>query len=210
MRAERLALQSDACAGKAAHEQLLLHLALPDGDFAFPLHLVTPYAPAKALLLHLSFDPEMPNQYCLAEEIVDHGYAICQLCYTQVTSDDQDGENGLAAHFIGKDFAGRKTSKISLWAFAASRVIDYLKTLEPLKNLPGRAHRPFPSGQDRPLVLGQRPAGGRVLRQRIRLHGGGAEPRQAGRDRGRHLPGLPPLVRARLRALCRPGGEHAL
>lgn len=136
VRAERLALWSDAYAGKAAHEQLLLHLALPDGDFAFPLHLVTPYAPAKALLLHLSFDPEMPNQYCLAEEIVDHGYAICQLCYTQVTSDDQDGENGLAAHFIGKDFAGRKTSKISLWAFAASRVIDYLKTLEPLKNLP--------------------------------------------------------------------------
>lgn len=34
VRAERLALQSDAYAGKAAHEQLLLHLALPDGDFA--------------------------------------------------------------------------------------------------------------------------------------------------------------------------------
>lgn len=116
----------DSFAGKAVCEKVRLSFDTPGGTFTFPVRLVAPRADAPVpVFLTLAFRAEIPNEYLPAEEIIDHGFAICNVCYADISSDSAEPD-GLAAMYP-RD-AQHGWGKFGVWAFAASRVMDYLLT----------------------------------------------------------------------------------
>ena len=119
---------SPCCAGHARHDRLVISFDTPSGAFSFPLQLLYPAdGRPHQLLLSLSFQSDVYNAYTPVEEIIDNGFALAHLCYTDVTSDDADMSSGLAGCYPRRDPA-TDWGKLSMWGFAASRAADYLAT----------------------------------------------------------------------------------
>ncbi|GHU77639.1 acetylxylan esterase [Clostridia bacterium] len=121
--------ETPTCAGKATHKTVRL-IAQWDGlphpqIFSFPLSVLLPTtsAPVPYFIL-LNFRPDIPDQYLPVEEIIDNGFGVLTFCYADVASDNGDFSNGLSA-MVNPDECG----KLALWAWAASRVLDYALTL---------------------------------------------------------------------------------
>ena len=78
----------------------------------------------------LNFRADVPDRYYPTEEVAEAGFDVLTVCYKDICSDDDDYNNGLAKIFYP---TGRKTgedaSKIALWAWFASRMLDYAETL---------------------------------------------------------------------------------
>lgn len=114
------------CGAKFIYREILLTLHLEQGEYSFPVKISIPkqevLCPA---FLHISFFDEFPNQYLPVEEICDNGFAVISFCYTDITSDDNDFNNGLSKNFFNNENS-RSFGKISLWAWAASHVMDYM------------------------------------------------------------------------------------
>ncbi len=97
----------------------------------FPLYCMIPTAkrPCPAFLL-INFRPGIPDAYLPAEEIADHGFAVFSLCYQDVTKDNADFNDGLAGLiYQGCARKAFDPGKISLWAWAAMRAMDYIQSL---------------------------------------------------------------------------------
>ena len=76
-----------ACAGHAMQETLEVRFDTPAGEFAFPLRFLYPAdGQAHPLFLLLNFRPLIPDIYCPAEEILDNGFALAVVCYTDITA----------------------------------------------------------------------------------------------------------------------------
>ena len=117
---------SPCCAGHARHECLTVSFDTPGGVFSFPLQLLYPAdGQPHPLIVSLSFHREVYNQSTPAEEIIDNGFALAHLCYTDITSDDGDMTRGLAGCYPRTDPA-TDWGKLSMWGFAASRAADCL------------------------------------------------------------------------------------
>ena len=116
------------CAGKGILTRIELTFDTPAGPFTFPFDLVVPASvrPAPAFVA-LCFRPDIPDKYLPMEEILDHGFAVAALHYKDVTSDGPEID-GLAAQYSIDPDTG--WGKLGMWAFAASRVMDYLETLD--------------------------------------------------------------------------------
>ena len=118
------------CAGKATLERVELTVRVGARDFTFPAYAAIPTtAGPHPFFIHINFRDAVPDRYMPTEELIDHGFAVLSFCYTDVTSDDGDFQNGLAALFY-PDGVRRPTDagKIALWAWAAQRVMDYALT----------------------------------------------------------------------------------
>ena len=132
----RVQIQSrdeQAFAGKAVHEKAVLEFDTPNGPFSFPFQLVIPRGAEKIpSFLHLNFRPNIPDRSQPTEEIIDHGFAVITLYYEEVTNDHWPvrPSNPFADGLAGKYPRDEQTGwgKIGMWAFAASRVMDYLVT----------------------------------------------------------------------------------
>jgi hypothetical protein len=128
----------DAFAGKAVQTVVDLSFDTPKGKFTFPVNLIIPknISPAP-LFLHIAFRPDIPDRYYPVEEIIDNGFAAASFCYKDVAPDTDDGfTGGIAGMYSGGKRTPDEWGKISMWAWAASRVMDYLQTLEEIdKNL---------------------------------------------------------------------------
>ena len=116
------------CAGKGVQTRVELSFDTPMGEYTFPFNLVLPVsdAPAPAFVA-LCFRPEIPDKYLPMEEILDHGFAVASLFYKDVTADGPELD-GIAAMYPIDAATG--WGKLGMWAFAASRVMDYLETLD--------------------------------------------------------------------------------
>ena len=124
-------------AGKATREDISIEFDTPNGVFSFPIYMILPQKvnPAPAFLF-LNFRPDVPDIGLPAEEIIDNGYAIVGFCYNDVSFDNRgykEGDNcfsgavnGLASMYPRDEKTG--WGKIGMWAWAASRVMDYLCT----------------------------------------------------------------------------------
>lgn len=116
----------EAFAGKGIQERISLSFDTPGGRFSFPITLIAPAGaqnvPAFVLI---NFRPDVPDKYLPAEEIIDRGFAVAVLYYNDVTADSGEW-NGLAAMYPHDPKTG--WGKIGMWAFAASRIMDYLET----------------------------------------------------------------------------------
>lgn len=126
VRAEALSSER-GLAGKATLSRVRLSFDTPGGEFSFPIHLAVPEGRERVpAFVFINFRPDVPDQYMPLEEIIDRGYAVASFYYKDVT-DDSPALDGLAAMYPIDPETG--WGKIGMWAFAASRVMDYLETL---------------------------------------------------------------------------------
>lgn len=127
-----LSVDERFCAGKAPLTKVMLCCTLEDGAFSFPISCVIPKGMNNCpAFLHINFRDDVPDKYMPTEEICDNGFAVFSFCYQDISADADDGfAGGLAGHIVGtKDRTPTQCGKIALWAWAASRVMDYIQTL---------------------------------------------------------------------------------
>ncbi|MBQ8314058.1 MAG: acetylxylan esterase [Clostridia bacterium] len=123
------------CAGKAPLQTIELTLTLPGGSFTFPVKYARPTAAGvHPLFVLLNFTANVPDQYYPAEEICDRGYAVLSAGYNDISKDAADDyTDGLgkllreAAAQAGVP-AQQLPGKIAIWAWAASRMLDWALT----------------------------------------------------------------------------------
>ena len=117
-----------SCAGKAEHSRINLKFETQKGEFSFDFDLIVPVRAKKApVFLVIAFRPDIPDRYLPLEELIDNGYAVATFEYVSISKDYQYGD-GLADCYDRDDRTG--WGKISVWAWAASRIMDYLMTLD--------------------------------------------------------------------------------
>ncbi len=119
------------CAGKAQCDEITIKCTLERGEFSFPIYATIP-SEGKNLpfFIHLNFRPDNPDRYMPTEEIIDNGFGLISLCYTDITSDDGDFENGLCSLLFDKGKrAPDSAGKLAVWAWAGQRALDYAETL---------------------------------------------------------------------------------
>lgn len=138
-------------AGKAVSQRIMLTFDATYGEFSFPIQFVRPiYAEKRPpVIVHLDFSPSIRDlpldayvdgKYAPIEEIIDNGFAYAKICYNDIIVDDVRGdfEKAFAQNGMGKVFfRGNRRQpdewgKIGMWAYAASRVLDYLLTRDDL------------------------------------------------------------------------------
>ena len=116
-------------AGKVLEQEIMLTVSGEKGDFSFPVTFFVPRRVERPpVFLHLAFRP-VPDMYIPVEEITDAGYALAVLCYQDVVNDNHFGDysDGLAVYFgTTADRKPDEWGKIGMWAYAASRVMDYI------------------------------------------------------------------------------------
>lgn len=119
------------CAGHAEYAEYSIVSHMNGFDFAFPVRCIFPKkhpesgAPAFVLI---NFRPEVPDWYFPAQEIADEGFAVISLCYNDITKDTDDGFTSGVAPDMVKAYG--PTGKISMWAWACSRALDFALTRE--------------------------------------------------------------------------------
>lgn len=118
-----------SCAGKASYHDLLISFDADKGEFRFPAVEVVPKSEKKLpVVVLLNFRPDVPDRCYPTEEIVDDGVAVVCIYYKDVTDDKDDGfSSGIASMYDREKYTW---GKIRMWAFAASRVMDYLETTD--------------------------------------------------------------------------------
>lgn len=115
--------------GKAKTETRIITFDTPKGDYSFPVEITIPTNTKNPpVILYLSFGPNYPFP---EEEIIDRGFCVVTVKYTDITPDTVFGDftSGLAGMFIGN--RERELSEwglVGIWAYGASRVMDYLVT----------------------------------------------------------------------------------
>lgn len=98
--------------------------------FSFPAISVIPKSEKKVpAFVHIGFDNGDAGKYMPTEEIVDRGFALFAFCYTNAATDDNNFNKGVAKHLVKSRRKSNAPSKISLWAWCAMRIMDYVETL---------------------------------------------------------------------------------
>lgn len=134
---EGLVVQEDQrfCAGKAVLRTVELTLTLPGGSFTFPVfHTVPKTSHPAPLFLLANFSPAVPDPYFPVEEIVDRGYGVLSVGYNDISKDAADDYSGGLGQLVRKEAAkagvapAQLPGKIAIWAWALSRMMDWLLT----------------------------------------------------------------------------------
>lgn len=116
-------------AGKVNNQKVEITIQTQRGSFSFPVEFFIPKNVHKPpIFLHLAFRP-VPDRYIPVEEITDSGYALAVLVYTDVVNDNHFGDfsDGIAKLFgTNNNRKDDEWGKIGMWAYAASRVLDYI------------------------------------------------------------------------------------
>lgn len=117
------------CAGKCREELMRLTYKTARGEGSFPFQIYTPTGVEHPpIFLHIAFGLA-PHRYIPVEEIIDAGYALVVVNYRDMVNDNHHGDysGGIAAHFgTTVDREKDEWGKIGMWAWGASRVVDYL------------------------------------------------------------------------------------
>lgn len=126
---EILSTENDGFGGKASISDVDIRFSSPFAHASFPCKIAIPSTgegkyPA---FVAISFTHEMADT--MAQELIDNGYAVASFCYQDVAPDrNDDFQNGLARFCTRNAFDS--WGKISMWAFAASRVADFLMQMD--------------------------------------------------------------------------------
>lgn len=115
-------------AGKAPLKKHLMTVFFGGKKFSFPFFSNIPKNGGNLpAIIHINFRSDVPDRYMPNEEITDNGFALFSFCYKDITSDDNDFSNGLAGViYEGREREGHECGKISMWAWALMRVMDYV------------------------------------------------------------------------------------
>lgn len=117
-------------AGKAVYQQLEISCDIVTGNFSFPCHFVRPKAvDMPPVFVYISFSQALVDELIPVEELLDAGFAIVSFCYQDIAPDSEDNFiNGIAAKYGRNPYDS--WGKVRMWAWAASRIMDYLQTLD--------------------------------------------------------------------------------
>ena len=127
--------------GKVREQRIRLFFETEKGVCSFPVYLFIPNRTEKPpVFLHIAFRftakaDEVPLTYVPVEEIIDSGYALALVFYIDMVNDAHFGDfsDGIAAHFVTTVHrAPTEWGKIGMWAYGASRFLDYLLTRKDL------------------------------------------------------------------------------
>ena len=120
------------CAGKVVFRKIAVRTVLCGKEFSFPFYAAIPKnGKDLPFFVHINFRSDVPDRYMPTEEITDNGFAVFSFGYQDVTSDDLDFTNGLAGIiYNGRERTGGECGKIPMWSWAASRIMDYCRTLD--------------------------------------------------------------------------------
>lgn len=121
-------------AGKVHHSVVNMNVKSEYGEHSFPINMMLHNDGIKRpFFVFLNFSSSVPDMYYPAEEISDEGFDVLSVCYKDVTSDDDDFSNGIAKVLLPNGQETETTcGKIMLWAWAASRILDYAQTINTL------------------------------------------------------------------------------
>jgi len=122
------------CCGTAMLSQVEFTVTTEYGSHAFPVfRLLHNDGKKHPFFVFMNFRRNAPDFYYPVEEIVERGYDVLSFNYGDVTKDNPDFTNGIAGIFLPNGQNAQNTcGKITLWAWAASRVLDYAQTLPSL------------------------------------------------------------------------------
>ena len=133
-------------AGKAYFQRINLSFEGPYGRYTIPVQLVMPlYVEKPPVIVNLVFNPSLrtapieahvDGNYAPIEEIIDNGFAYVMINYNDIIDDKTQGDyqtgfvnNGMGAIFCkGTERGLTEWGKVGMWAYGASRVVDYLMT----------------------------------------------------------------------------------
>lgn len=122
------------CCGTVCHSRVQMTVTTVHGSHTFPIQCIlhTDGTP-RPFFLFLSFRHDIPGKTYPTEEIADNGFDVLSVCYTDITSDNDDFSNGIAGLFLpnGQEH-NSDCGKIALWAWAVARIMDYAQTLPQL------------------------------------------------------------------------------
>lgn len=116
--------------GKAIYQKLDIACQLATGSFNFPCHFVRPKVMEKPpVFVYISFSQALVDDLIPMEEILDNGFAVASFYYQDIAPDiDDNFQNGIATAYGRNPFDA--WGKVRMWAWGASRVMDYLQTLD--------------------------------------------------------------------------------
>ncbi len=120
--------QDRDCAGKAYIKKVNLTVGIKGGEFSFPVWIVMPKIRKPRFAVIINFRSNMPDEYIPCEELIDRGLGFAAFNYKDVTSDDDDMSDGFSGVLAKVGY--NDTGKIAMWAYAASRVLDYVLETE--------------------------------------------------------------------------------
>ena len=117
-----------AFAGKAVYQKIEISCQLSTGNFTFPCHFAKPKnVENPPVFVYLSFSDSFVDELLPVEEILDEGFAIASFYYQNIAPDTDDNfMNGIALSYGRNPFDA--WGKVRMWAWGASRVLDYLYT----------------------------------------------------------------------------------
>ena len=122
------------CAGKVSLSKIILTAEFENGSFSFPFYSSIPNENKKhPFFVLINSRDNVPDRYLPIEEICDNGFAVLSFCYKDVTSDDDDFNNGLSKLLYDQnEKKDNDCGKIRMWSWAASKIMDYAMTLPKL------------------------------------------------------------------------------
>ena len=127
--AEITSSDPNSYAGKALEDKVNITVEIESGSHTFPIQIFVPHKVNKPpVLLHIAFS-QPPHRYVPVEEITDRGYALVVVDYRDMVNDRLRGDytDGIAKLFgTTIDREPEEWGKIGMWAWGASRVMDYL------------------------------------------------------------------------------------
>lgn len=126
--AGKVVSSEETMAGKSMLEKVELTIELKEGSYTFPFWYCYPKRKKNKTVVLLNFRDCFPDKYLPAEEVIDDGWAVADMCFNDVTTDNNDFSNGFAALF-DREKPGA-AGKIVMWAYGAMRIADYLATRE--------------------------------------------------------------------------------
>ena len=119
-------------AGKATLTSVNLKLVLEGGaQFVLPVRYAIPNGINRPpVILHISYEGDMPNKHQPTEELCDLGFAVFTLAYESVTKNDGNFKS-LAAPLLSGGRRGLSSpGKLMMWAWGARCVMDYVKSID--------------------------------------------------------------------------------
>ncbi|MBE6632755.1 MAG: hypothetical protein E7620_00265 [Ruminococcaceae bacterium] len=114
-------------AGKCKkHIRYVFTLAKGERSASFPVDFYLPRGGENCpVVVSLDFAFNERHCYCPIEEIMEAGVAVARVLYTNVTSDDNDFENGIAPLLTDRRDP-HSAGKLRIWAYAASLIGEHL------------------------------------------------------------------------------------
>jgi hypothetical protein len=121
-------INEETFGGKAVWEEVNFAFEKNDKSHTVKTNLIYPKGKTNLpFFILLNFRPDVPDKYLPIDKIIDSGYGVFSVCYKDITEDNDDFSSGLSALFSNETRSDSEFGKITIWAYMAIRMMDYLQ-----------------------------------------------------------------------------------